>query len=585
MGEFLRVRCPAMPGEREPRRALQMGSPLRSLAVALLVAWVAAVPGPVRAADPVLAPDPDLAVGEAAQDVIIPARPVPVEFDGRVLFYVRARVGDRTAEERAGAIVGRLEEIADAREPVGPVLVKEGHHSDIFAGNRFIVSITDAEAGSHENRAFFAGAVARRIQEALARYRTERTPDAIQRAGWRALAFTGALAVLLALVAFVRRKFGPRLTRAAESLLARMRVQRFELIDPATQKQLVRWTGWVARWTVILIAVVAWADAVASLFPWTRAHAARALHFTSGAVVGVFSGVIGFLPNLVYILLFLLLGWGAQAVNQMFFRAVQAGAVQLPGFFPDWSRTTSLLVSVFIFALVAVAIYPYLPGSGSSAFQAIGLLLGAMISLGSGSAVANAISGLVLTYMRPFTLGDFVKIADTTGTVTHQSLLAVRILTIRNEHVTIPASMVLSNQILNYSAQARQSGVAIRTGVTIGYETPWRKVHELLLAAAGKTEGVLALPQPWVIQAELSDFYVRYELDAYVDAPARQHFILSEMNQNVQDVFFAAGVEILSPHYAQLRDGNRPAIPPEHLPEGATGHAFQVALRGEDRRG
>src|SRR5512137_72740 len=136
----------------------------------------------------------------------------------------------------------------------------------------------------------------------------------------------------------------------------------------------------------------------------------------------------------------------------MFFRAVRAGAIQLPGFYPEWSRTTSLLVSGFIFALVAVAIYPYLPGSGSSAFQAIGILLGAMISLGSGSAVANAISGVVLTYMRPFQVGDFVKIAEATGTVTHQSLLAVRLVTVRNEAVTLPASTVLSNPILNYSA-------------------------------------------------------------------------------------------------------------------------------------
>jgi small-conductance mechanosensitive channel len=83
-----------------------------------------------------------------------------------------------------------------------------------------------------------------------------------------------------------------------------------------------------------------------------------------------------------------------------------------------------------------------------------------------------------------------------------------------------------------------------------------------------------------VIQSELHDFYVRYELDGYVEDPARQHFILSELNQNVQDAFFAAGVEILSPHYAQLRDGSRPAIPPEHLPPDATGHAFPVELRG-----
>src|SRR5512137_1537473 len=216
----------------------------------------------------------------------------------------------------------------------------------------------------------------------------------------------------------------------------------------------------------------------------------------------------------------------------MFFRAVRAGAIQIPGFYPEWSRTTSMLVGAFIFALVAVAVYPYLPGSGSSAFQAIGLLLGAMISLGSGSSVANAISGIVLTYMRPFQVGDFVRIADVTGTVSERGLLAVKLVTIRSEHVTLASSTVLGSQILNYSAEARRSGVAIRTSVTIGYDTPWRKVHELLLAAAAKTTGVRREPAPWVIQSELNDFYVRYEVDGYIDDPARQHFILSELNQN-----------------------------------------------------
>ncbi len=248
--------------------------------------------------------------------------------------------------------------------------------------------------------------------------------------------------------------------------------------------------------------------------------------------------VVRFLPNLVYIVLFCLRRLGPTALNAIFFGAVGAGrhpvARLLPGLEPGDLR----LVCVFIYGLVAVADLPVPPGSGSSAFQAIGIFFGAMISLGSGSSVANAVSGVVLTYMRPFAVGDFVSIADTTGTVKRADMLAVRLLTIRNETVTIPASMVLAAQILNYSDAGAGTGRRLATSVTIGYDTPWRKVHELLLAAAEKTSSVQATPKPWVIQTALNDFYVRYELDAYIDDPARQHFILSELNQNVQDVFF-----------------------------------------------
>jgi small-conductance mechanosensitive channel len=535
------------------------------------------------AGHPTLAADPSPAAvppAEVLLDTVSPETPAVVEFDGKTIYYVRTRVGSRSAQERAQAIEGRIAEVADAREAPGPLTVVEGHASDIFLGDRFIASVTEGDAGNRERRGFYAQAVGRRIVDGIQRYRADRTPDVLVRSVGKALGITALLIAALYGLSFVRRRFGPPLSLLAISALSRLRVQKFELIEEGTRRRLVAFVGGTIWVLIVLFAVLAWADAVAHLFPWTRGPADHALRFTLGAVGSVLSGVVGFLPNLVYILLFLMLGWGVQSLNRLFFRAVRAGAIQLPGFYPDWSGTTSMLVSVFIFALVAVAIYPYLPGSGSSAFQAIGLLLGAMISLGSGSAVANAISGIVLTYMRPFQTGDFVKIADATGTVVHQSMLAVRLVTIRNESVTLPASTVLAGQILNYSAQARESGVAVRTSVTIGYDTPWRKVHELLLAAAGRTPGVRDTPPPWVIQAELQDFYVHYELDAYVDTPERQHFILSVLNQNVQDVFFAAGVEILSPHYAQIRDGSRPAIPPEHAPAGP-GHAFPVELRSK----
>jgi small-conductance mechanosensitive channel len=551
------------------------------------LAVVTALPAfPARGADP--APPPpgafpeDGDVGETAEDAITPARPVPVELDGRVLFYMRASVGDRSAADRARAVESRIQEIARAKEKPDPLRVVEGHHSDIFCGTRFIASITTAESGRPENRAFYAAAVARRIDEGIARHRAERTPDAVLSAVLRSLAATGVFLAFLVGMRLARRRVAPHLARAAESLLSRMRIQGQALLDAEATGRFVRVAGGALRVAVFLVALLAWAEVVLRLLPWTRGPADRALRFSLAAAGSVLSGVLGYLPNLVYIALFVLVGWGAQALNRLFFRAVRVGAVSIPGFYPDWAATTSRLVSVLVIALVAVAIYPYLPGSGSSAFQAIGLLLGAMISLGSGSAVANAISGIVLTYMRPFTVGDFVRIADATGTVTQQSMLSVRLVTIRNETVTLPASTVLSGQVLNYSSKARQEGVAIHTGVTIGYDTPWRKVHEMLLEAARKTPGVRAEPPPWVIQKELSDFYVSYELDAYVETPDRQHFVLSDLNQNVQDVFFANGVEILSPHYAQLRDGSRPAIPPDRVPPGSVPQPFPVELRKKD---
>jgi small-conductance mechanosensitive channel len=505
--------------------------------------------------------------------------PAPVEFEGRVLFMVRGGVPGLQPAARAAAIEKRLRAAAEAPGEVGPVRVLEGYYSDIFAGDRFLASITDAESGSRASRALYAASIARTIDEALREYRVERTPDALLRSGIKVLVATAVLVVLLFGLRQFRRKAGPALALRAEGVLARLRVQGLELIRPEAQARLVRNVGWTLHGVIVLVVVLTWLEVVLHFLPWTRGAATRSMGFVAGAVGNVLRGVVGYLPNLVYIVLFSLLGYGANQLNKLFFRAVGAGAVRLPGFWPEWSTITSKIASLFLFALVGVAVYPYLPGSGSSAFQAIGIFLGAVISLGSGSSVANAIAGVVITYMRPFAVGDFVKIADVTGTVIEQSTLAVRVLTIRNENVTLPAAIVLANPVVNYSAQARSTGVAIHTGVTIGYDTPWRQVHELLLSAARKTGHVLERPAPWVVQTQLHDFYVCYELDAYIDDPVNQHFILSELNQNVQDAFFAAGVEILSPHYAQLRDGSAPAIPEAQVPKGAHGRGFPVTIR------
>ena len=49
------------------------------------------------------------------------------------------------------------------------------------------------------------------------------------------------------------------------------------------------------------------------------------------------------------------------------------------------------------------------------------------------------------------------------------------------------------------------------------------------------------------------------------------------LHQAIQDAFFAAGVEICSPHFAALRDGNTAAIPADQRPEGYRAPAFRIA--------
>ena len=202
--------------------------------------------------------------------------------------------------------------------------------------------------------------------------------------------------------------------------------------------------------------------------------------------------------------------------------------------------------------------------------------MGILISLASSSALSNMIAGIVLTYTGAFRLGDRVKVGDSFGDIVETSLLATRVRTIKNEDVTIPNSIVLGTSTINYSRCAPTLGLILHTSVTIGYDSPWRQVHDLLVDAALATPGILREPRPFVWQTALNDFHVTYEINAYTDTPRQMIDIYAALHAKIQDAFAAAGVEIMSPSYTSLRDGNTVAIPESARPPGYRVPAFRV---------
>jgi small-conductance mechanosensitive channel len=208
-----------------------------------------------------------------------------------------------------------------------------------------------------------------------------------------------------------------------------------------------------------------------------------------------------------------------------------------------------------------IVVFPYLPGSDSPFFRGISIFIGVLFSLGSSSAISNIVAGVVLTYMRPFKEGDVVKITDTIGKVIEKKLLVTRIRTIKNVHITIPNSMVLSSHITNYSSSSAENNLILHTTITVSYDVSWTKVHELLKSAAKQTDLVLNTAEPFVLQKALDAYYVSYELNVYTQTPTKMANIYSDLHRNILDVFNAAGIELLSPQYNSIRDGNQITIP------------------------
>jgi small-conductance mechanosensitive channel len=221
-----------------------------------------------------------------------------------------------------------------------------------------------------------------------------------------------------------------------------------------------------------------------------------------------------------------------------------------------------------VLALSAVLAFPYLPGFNSPAFQGVTVFLGLLLSLGSTSAITNVIGGVILIYTRAFRIGDHIRIGEVVGDIIETNFLAVRICTPANQVITIPNATLLSNKVVNYNLSSRDlnRSLILQSSITIGYDVPWRKVHDTMITAALNTAHVLQDPAPFVLQTSLDNDHVSYQVNAYTDDPNHMVLIYSQLHQNIQDQCNQNGIEILSPTYTALRDGNRSTLVEGHFP-------------------
>ncbi len=499
----------------------------------------------------------------------VPAPSAPVALEGKALFHFREPALGVSPEERARDVSGRLGKLVENRalRPDSIKVVEDELASLIVAEGTVLLRVFDRDA--------VAEGVTRQVL-------AERHAGAIRAAirthnvafSYRSLllgaAYGVAATVVLALVLLLFHRFFPRLyawlRERGGTRIRSVRIGSYEFL-PATR--LVGTLVALARWIRILATVLllyVWLLLVLSLFPWTHGISAAVIGYILAPLRAIGAAVLAALPDLFFLAVIGVITRYVIKLARLLFVEVAKGRIVLPGFYADWAIPTFKIVRFIILAFALTVAFPYIPGSRSEAFKGVSIFLGVLFSLGSTSAIANVVAGLSLTYMRAFNVGDRVRIGDTVGDVVSKSLLVTHLLTIKNEDVTIPNSMVLGAHIVNYSARAKQEGLILHTSVTIGYDAPWRTVHELLIGAARKTPSILPEPKPFVLQTALNDFYVTYELNAYTGEPREMANTYSALHVNIQDSFNEAGVEIMSPHYAQLRDGNKTAIPRAYLP-------------------
>jgi len=499
-----------------------------------------------------------------------------VQLDGEPLWYIQVPFKNQSSEQRANNSFQRLLALVKDYDVSADDLkiVDTEVSTDIVAGQHIVALFLDVDAvAAGKNRMALAEEALPRIKHAILQYRRTHSKEQL---------LLGIGYTVLATIAFVAAIW--LVTR----ILGKLIFYSAARLGMEESKLRVFATGVIRTLRFLAIAVLLYFYLQFSLasFPWTRVLSLRLLGYILDPLRTILSATVNELPNVLFLCVLIFVFYSLLKCLRAFFYLIETGRITFSGFYPEWARPTYRILRAVVIGFALVVAFPYVPGSSTEAFKGISIFAGVLLSLGSTSAISNVIAGMILTYMRPYKKGDWIMIGDRMGVVVEMTFLVTRLDTPKNEEISISNAIVLGEQITNYSNMARRNGLIVHTSVTIGYSAAWRKVHELLISAAVATNGIRSNPAPFVLQTALNDFYVTYEMNAYTDVPARSNqaqdlqFLYSGLHQNIQDKFNEAGVEIMSPHYMQLRDGNEPAVPTEYVPRDHIPGALRVFVDG-----
>ena len=513
------------------------------------------------------------------------AKAYPVAPFRDTLFNIYLGGSSSKAEERAAAIDKRIQQLYEDHffKADSLLLVRnENNYEIIYKDEIPVMAITELDALWQNMPADkMADEYLDKIKQTIVKEKEANSfINWLKRISFIVLVFVG-----VAFIIYLINKFfsfiSNYLTSNTERFLNGLTIRKVKLLNPAQyEKMLLRFTNFI-RIVIIINTLYLSLPLLFYIFPDTKDITNTLLNWILTPAKNILNSVLNFLPDLFTIIVIYLFTHYLIKALRYFANEIEAGNLHVAGFPKEFAKPSFNIIRFLLYAFMLVIIFPYLPGSGSPAFQGVSVFLGILLSLGSSSAINNIIAGLVITYMRPFKIGDRVQIGDVTGDVIEKTTLVIRIRTIKNEDITVPNSTVLSANTINYSANALDKGLIIHTTVTIGYDAPWKDVQQALINAALRTELILKKPEPFVLQTSLDDFYVSYQLNAYTKDANAQANIYSELHKNIQDCFNEAGIEIMSPHYGSLRDGNQTTIPSDYLSKDYKAPTFNIKQEKE----
>jgi small conductance mechanosensitive channel len=177
-------------------------------------------------------------------------------------------------------------------------------------------------------------------------------------------------------------------------------------------------------------------------------------------------------------------------------------------------------LSIFLARLVRVGLYTVLgvmilSAVGVPTASIIAILAGASLAIGLAlqSSLSNLASGVLIIFLRPYSIGDVVEISESRGTVTEVGFFHTHIRTPDNKLLLVPNKDVMDGNIINFS-----DFDYVRADMVfgIGYSDNIRKAKQVIEEILANDPRVLQEPPPIVAVAELGDNSVNLAVQPYV---------------------------------------------------------------------
>ena len=203
-----------------------------------------------------------------------------------------------------------------------------------------------------------------------------------------------------------------------------------------------------------------------------------------------------------------------------------------------WMRAV-LVVCLIVFSLVSVKI-------PLTVFAFAGGALAIGIGFGTQTVLKNVVSGLIILFERPFSVGDVLDVGGQKGTLTSIGLRASVLQLWDGTEALFPNSNLLENPLTNWTFSNRTVRFTLAVGVAYGSDT--RRVVQLLEEVLGRHGQLETNPKPQILFSDFGEsslaFEVRFWLDVLRTNPAQ---VSSDLRHMIAGAFTDSGIVMAFP--------------------------------------